>query len=155
MRGRKPKPTHLKLIEGNPGRRPLPKSEPKPAGDLTAAPDYFDDDQRATWDHAIANAPLGLLKQLDRDTLAVWVVARVMHAKAVQLQRKLDATSALPMLTRTRDGNVVQSPYLPIINKQAALMLKAAAELGFTPSSRSRVSLDNDPGNDGPGAKYF
>ena len=23
MRGRKPKPTHLKLLEGNPGRRPI------------------------------------------------------------------------------------------------------------------------------------
>ena len=23
MRGRKPKPTHLKLLDGNPGRRPL------------------------------------------------------------------------------------------------------------------------------------
>ena len=30
MRGRRPKPTALKLIEGNPGKRPLPRDEPTP-----------------------------------------------------------------------------------------------------------------------------
>ena len=30
QRGRKPKPTVLKELEGNPGRRPLNKNEPKP-----------------------------------------------------------------------------------------------------------------------------
>ena len=29
-RGRKPKPTAIKILEGNPGRRPLNKNEPKP-----------------------------------------------------------------------------------------------------------------------------
>ena len=32
MRGKKPKPTHLKLITGNPGKRPLNEAEPKPEG---------------------------------------------------------------------------------------------------------------------------
>ncbi|MBT6386690.1 MAG: phage terminase small subunit P27 family, partial [Alphaproteobacteria bacterium] len=30
MRGRKPKPTHLKAITGNPGKRPLNRDEPRP-----------------------------------------------------------------------------------------------------------------------------
>ena len=30
MRGRKPRPTHLRIIDGNPGKRALPKHEPKP-----------------------------------------------------------------------------------------------------------------------------
>jgi hypothetical protein len=30
MRGRKPKPTALRLLEGNPGRRPIRGSEPRP-----------------------------------------------------------------------------------------------------------------------------
>ena len=29
-RGRRPKPTHLKLIEGNPGKRPIDGAEPQP-----------------------------------------------------------------------------------------------------------------------------
>jgi hypothetical protein len=43
----------------------------------------------------------------------------------------------------------LQSPYLAILNKQAQIMLKAAAELGFSPSSRSRVQVTADP-KDGP-----
>ncbi len=30
MPGRPPKPTALKLLQGNPGKRPLPKGEPRP-----------------------------------------------------------------------------------------------------------------------------
>jgi hypothetical protein len=30
MRGRKPKPTRLKLVAGNPGKRPLNPREPTP-----------------------------------------------------------------------------------------------------------------------------
>src|SRR5215472_12923251 len=32
IRGRKPKPTQLKLVTGNPGGRPMPKCEPDPGG---------------------------------------------------------------------------------------------------------------------------
>ena len=32
LKGRKPMPTQLKVIMGNPGRRPLPKNEPYPGG---------------------------------------------------------------------------------------------------------------------------
>ncbi len=31
MRGRKPKPTAMKMLEGNPGRRPINGAEPKAA----------------------------------------------------------------------------------------------------------------------------
>jgi phage terminase small subunit len=33
-----------------------------------------------------------------------------------------------------------QSPYLAIANRQAEIMLRVAAEFGFTPASRSRIS---------------
>jgi phage terminase small subunit len=35
----------------------------------------------------------------------------------------------------------MQSPYLAIANKQAQIMTKAATETGFTPESRSRITL--------------
>jgi hypothetical protein len=36
----------------------------------------------------------------------------------------------------------LQSPYLAILNKQAQIMLKAGAELGFSPASRTRVQVE-------------
>lgn len=38
IRGRKPKPTNLKVLEGNPGKRPLPTNEVKPQRRLHVAP---------------------------------------------------------------------------------------------------------------------
>jgi hypothetical protein len=39
MRGRKPTPSHLKLIRGTARKDRAPKNEPKPHGDLLVAPD--------------------------------------------------------------------------------------------------------------------
>lgn len=65
MRGRRPKPTALKELEGNPGKRRLNRAEPKPDGDLYAAPEWMSATQRDSWAYAITHAPYGLLKQLD------------------------------------------------------------------------------------------
>ncbi len=149
MQGRKPKPTRLKVVAGNPGRRTLNKNEPKSTAYLSAAPDWFDEMQRQKWDVAIESAPRGLLGTMDREVLVVWVCASVMHRRAMVAQTTLDKGKAAPMLTKTPGGMPIQSPYVGIINKQAQIMIKAAAEMGFTPSSRSRLSVDTSNGSSG------
>ena len=42
QRGRKPKPTALKVLEGNPGKRPLNLYEPTPEGDLPECPEWLE-----------------------------------------------------------------------------------------------------------------
>jgi hypothetical protein len=84
MRGRKPVPTVLTNLRGNPGhaRRSNPV-EPKPQGELSAAPDWLTEAQREGWAYALRHAPPGVLKRLDRGALAVWVVAEDLHRQAV------------------------------------------------------------------------
>jgi len=135
MRGRKPKPTHLKLLEGNPGRRPLNHAEPVPVGDLHSAPEWLTDSQKEGWAYAIASAPAGLLKRIDRTLLTIWVVAEDLHREASEAITKGGA------IITTRNGEVAQNPYMAVMNRQVPVMLKAASELGFTPASRSRISL--------------
>ena len=137
MRGRRPTPTHLKELYGNPGKRPLNKNEPKPVGDLFEAPLWMSDSQREGWAYAITHSPDGLLKQLDRSVLAIWVVAEDLHREAAEKVTQYGLLTKSP-----HAGLPLQSPYLAILNKQAQLMLKAASELGFTPSSRSRVQIE-------------
>lgn len=149
MRGAKPKPTHLKLIEGNPGKRKLNRSEPKPKGALKDAPDWLTDEQKAGWDYAIEHAPNGLLKKLDQSALIVWVVAENLHRQATIAVGKFGLITKSPT-----KGEPMQNPYLPIINRQAQIMIKAAAELGFTPSSRSRVEVHGDEEED-PSDRFF
>ncbi len=49
MRGRRPKPTALKLIAGNPGKRPLNRNEPKPAHSVPTCPAHLSPTGKAEW----------------------------------------------------------------------------------------------------------
>jgi P27 family predicted phage terminase small subunit len=144
MRGRKPLPTHLKLFEGNAGKRAINRNEPKPAGDLFEAPGGLPAAALPFWTQAIAAAPKGLLKNLDLRVLAIWSIAAWLHSEAA----KQVATSAT--VIQTKSGEIMQHPSLSILNKQAMIMLKAAAEMGFTPSSRTRVKTDGGEGERNP-----
>ena len=139
MRGRKPVPTALKTLRGNPGKRVLPTDIAAP-GALFEPPEFLTARQRETWAYAIENAPAGLLRRLDRSVMTVWVVAADLHRQAAEEI----ATTGLVVRGQGKAAPPYQSPFIGILNRQAQVMLKAAAELGFTPSSRSRVALSPD-----------
>ena len=139
--GRAPIPTHLKIIRGNPGKRKLNQNEPKPVGNLVDAPAYFDEELREVWAYAIENAPRGLLKKLDSSVLETWCISHVLHRRASAEVRKHG------MLVKPPKSDVpIQSPYLPIVNKQAFIMLRAVDHLGFSPASRTRIAMGDVPG---------
>jgi P27 family predicted phage terminase small subunit len=136
MPGPKPKPTHLKIIEGNRGHRKLNRNEPIPEGDLRDAPSWLTTEQRAGYRYAVRHAPAGLLKKLDRSVLIVWVVAQSLHRNATEQVEKFGLVIKSPV-----KGEPMQNPFLSIINRQAVIMLRAADHLGFTPASRSKIQL--------------
>ena len=49
QRGRKPKPTAVKQLEGNPGKRQLNANEPKPAARAPSCPKWLEDDAKKEW----------------------------------------------------------------------------------------------------------
>ncbi|MFT8247197.1 P27 family phage terminase small subunit [Roseomonas sp. BN140053] len=141
--GPKPTPTALHRLRGsfNPTQHGRDRTgEPVPEGALPAeAPEWMTPGQRESWAYAMAHAPAGLLKPIDRGLLAVWVEAEDRHRMAMIQQAKLDAGSTLPLLTKGRDGQPTASPYLRLIRQAAETMLRAAGELGFSPASRPRL----------------
>jgi P27 family predicted phage terminase small subunit len=123
--------------EGNPGKRPLNTHEPQPDGERYGAPKWLSDTQREGRAFAISSSPPGLLKELDRSGLAIWVVAEDLHREAAE------KITQYGLLTKSPNAGLpLQSPYLAILNKQAQIMLKAGAELGFSPASRTRVQTE-------------
>ena len=145
-RGPRKTPTVLAKLRGNPGKRRLPKAEPQGRGDLWAPPIWFDAEQRDQWQYAMDHAPAGLLTGTDRETLAIWCVAAVEYARAARRVRE-DG-----QVVETSNGNVVQSPYLSVMNKQALIMLKAGGEMGFSPASRASLGSRVPEFRDGPGS---
>jgi P27 family predicted phage terminase small subunit len=138
-RGPRPVPTALKVLHGNPGHRAINKEEPVIEKELVLAPDWMTDPQKKLWDRVILEAPRNLLKSLDESVLTTWVVACDLHRQASEAVAKSGLVVKSPV-----KGDPMQNPYLAIINKQASIMMKAAAEMGFTPSSRSRIVLKKE-----------
>lgn len=134
---RRPKPSYLRVLEGNPGKRPVNHEEPVPIGDLPPPPHWMSDRQKELWRQTVAELPKGLLKDIDASIFTGWVVATDMHREATEMVNKYGMMVKSPV-----SGTPMQSPYVGIMNKQAALIAKFAAEMGLTPSSRSRVKVD-------------
>lgn len=135
MKGRKPKPAALHELHGNPSKLNMKtRREPAAPGDLAVAPDWMTEEQKAAWRYAVANAPLGILRAADRGALAVWVVAEDTHRRAST------ALGSSGLLVRNGDGPAEANPLIHIAHKQALVMIKAAAELGFTPVARARLA---------------
>jgi phage terminase small subunit len=68
-RGPKPKLTHLKLVTGNPGNRPLPSGEPDPQG-KPVKPKWLKTHAAALWVEVLAFA--FWLTEADSYKLAAW-----------------------------------------------------------------------------------
>lgn len=134
MRGRKPLPTALRLVTGNAGNRPLNALEPKPELAVPTCPAHLHPTAKAEWKRLARQLhTMGILTHLDRSVLAAYCQA---YGRWVEAERRLKET---PILLKTPAGFVQPSPWLGISNKSVELMLKFAAELGLSPSSRSRV----------------
>jgi P27 family predicted phage terminase small subunit len=136
MRGRKPKPTRLKLITGNPGKRPINAREPKPTVTAPTCPAHLNPSAKAEWKRLARQLHvLGMLTDLDRAALAAYCQA---YGRWAEAERKLKDT---PMLLKLPSGIIQQSPWLAIANKQVELMAKFMSELGLSPVSRTRVDV--------------
>lgn len=141
-KGRKPKPTILRLVGGNAGKRPLNKREPKVPAYLSSAPAHLNKDAKREW-RRLANDlyRVGLLTKIDRAVLAAYCQA---YGRWCQAEREL----ALPheegggLTIETSNGNWVQNPLVGIANKAAGDMARFAVEFGMTPSARTRIETE-------------
>ena len=136
MRGRKPKPTRLKWLAGNPGKRPLNENEPLPRVELPTCPKELSPAAKREWKRLVGElASLNMLTNLDRGALATYCQAYAMWTEAIQNVQKFGT------MVKSPTGYPVQSPYVSIANRQAEIMMRIASEFGFTPASRGRISV--------------
>ena len=140
-RGPKPKPTAIKALEGNPGKRPLNQYEPEPDLDHVDCPDWLDADARKEWERVYQRlVNCRVMTPLDVAVLADYCQSYAQMVRAeTNIQRYGD-------VIKTPSGYVQQAPHVGIYNQASKRMKQAAAELGLTPSSRTRIHTTE--GND-------
>ena len=135
MSGRRPKPTAIRRLEGNRGKRAWNHAEPTAPDALPRCPEHLAPVAKAEWRRVARTLHgMGVLTTIDRAALAAYCQA---YARWVEAEHRLRET---PPLVKTPSGYVQQSPWLAIANKQLELMGRYMIELGLTPASRSRVT---------------
>lgn len=141
MGGRPRKPTALKKLQGTLQRCRTPTAEPKPAGELKTVlpPDYLTESAKAIWTYALDQAPEGMLTTLDFAVFSRWVVLYDQFI-VVSAAIKREGT-----IQEAEDGSLAVNPMLRALNQTAATLRQLETELGFTPASRSKVSLVRAP----------
>ena len=139
MKGRKPKPTNIHVLEGGSKKthRPLNDREPKPPAAIPKCPKHLDKEARSEWNRMVKELePVGLLTNLDKTVFAIYCESFSTWAQAAKKIQEMG------MVRITKNGFTEQNPYFPIANKAKEQMMKALIELGMTPSSRSRIKVD-------------
>jgi P27 family predicted phage terminase small subunit len=140
MKGRKPTPTTLRILRGNPGKRPLPRDEPKLKPELPEPPEILQSVALAEW-HRMA--PLlhgaGLLTAIDGSALAAYCQS---YATWVEAHEKIRERGTVVVSSK---GQPMLSPYLKVANIAMQQWTRMLVEFGMTPSSRSRVKVPEAP----------
>lgn len=129
MAGRPRKPTALKLIEGNPGKRPLPENEPKPAPIPPDCPKWLLADAKKEWQRLAPELEsMGLLTRIDMAALAAYCQS---YARWKQAEAAMGRA-----VKKGEDPNGWEN----VARQRQKEMIACAKEFGFTPVSRTKVS---------------
>jgi P27 family predicted phage terminase small subunit len=140
-RGPRPEPTALKLLKGNPGKRPLNEREPRPSPGAPEAPAHLDEEASREWDRVVGTLDqLGLVTTLDRAALAGYCQAWSRWVDAEMKLREYGAVLKSPI-----KGVPLMSPYLTIANRALEQMRQFLSEFGMSPASRTRIRTDEPP----------
>lgn len=141
-RGPRPDPTVLRILKGNPGKRPPHKREPKPKL-VTAAPKcpgWMPPAGRAEWKRVVPELlRLGLLSIVDLAALQGYCAAYARALEADKLVKSMGLTIA------TKTGFFVQNPAVSISRLAWHAVRQFASEFGLTPSARTRLQVATTP----------
>lgn len=159
--GRAPTPNVVKLIKGNPGKRPIEKGEPTPDISAPDIPSHLNKDAQAEWQRIM---PLliryKLISEIDMAALALYCQSYG-RWKEAEKQIELVKTKSAGgdgLIVKSPTGYPIQNPYLAIANRAMEDCYKYLQQFGLSPSARTRVTvtLQGDLfGSEKTGTDYF
>jgi P27 family predicted phage terminase small subunit len=139
-RGPVPESNALRILKGNPSKRPLKGELPKPKPARPACPSWLSLEAKREWRRLAPElARIGLLTKLDIDTLAGYCSSYSVWRKAQEVLANHGSVYVTPK------GQLKARPEIEIANTAAEQMKSFASELGLTPSSRARMQLTQGP----------
>jgi phage terminase small subunit len=150
LRGPPPKPTRIRVLEGNRSRRPLPANEPQYPAGTPDRPSGMTAGGRKIWDTLVSEmAASGVLRPVDALALAQLCEDQAMLdslrrgmaemtrelAKKAKIKKLELSGGPLVHLSRTIEGRRT----LSTIRELSAQIIVQRREFGLTPASNGRV----------------
>lgn len=137
MAGRPPKPTALKKLSGNPGKRKLNHDPEFGSLNSMSVPRHLSREARREWHRVVKELDAaGLLTTVDRTALAAYCQA---YANWVEAEQHLQEEGRVMVFP---SGYSQISPWATVAKNALAEMKAFMTEFGMTPSSRSRIHVD-------------
>jgi P27 family predicted phage terminase small subunit len=138
MRGRRPKPTRLRKLEGNPGKRPINPDEPEPPAGIVACPEYLDASGKREWGRIYPLLTASkILTELDATALGAYCQEYSKWIAAEEKVKKLGSIVTSP------SGYPILNPYVSLGKNALQAMHRFLVEFGMTPASRSRLRIES------------
>lgn len=142
--GRKPKPTGLRLLEGNRGHRRV-KEAVKVALKAPPCPEWLSPIAKTEWKRVVPL--LGKLGQLGEVDMAALAAYCENYAIGVQCGNYIRRKGGYAKYLAKRNSQT--APHLVAMNKAFEKIRAFCSEFGMTPSSRGRMETPNtDEGSD-------
>ena len=137
VRGRKPKPDEIKILEGNLGKRPINKTKPKAKAKAPKCPDWLEDEAKKEWRRMSKQLEhLGLLTEIDMTSFAGYCQAYARWKAAEEFISKHGT------IVKTPSGYWQQVPQVSIAQTYLKIMNRFCEQFGLTPSSRTRLNSE-------------
>ena len=130
--------TKLKIIRGNPGKRPLPGPEPKPKINSSAPlpPKHLSYRAKKEWRRlAEIHHPIGLLTEAD---LSQFELLCEMFS---QYQQALGKLKKQGQVIANKAGFAIENPLSAISRKSYLAWYKLSKDFGLNPAERSKMAI--------------
>jgi len=151
--GRKPKPTQMHILNGNPSKIRLEdrigkevKTKEYGPGEYPKAPEWLDEIAKNEWNRV---APMlsecKLLTEADIKALEAYCKC---WSRYVEAERQMDELGSTIFQPNQKSKYVQQLPQVAIAQKYLKLCKDFMTEFGLTPSSRGRMLLPGEQDED-------
>jgi P27 family predicted phage terminase small subunit len=145
------KPTNLKLLEGNPGKRPINKNEVKPEIAIPKCPSWLDKEAKKEWKRISTQLyHLKLLTHIDLAGLASYCYY---YSRWIGAAQNLIGEDEI--LISPKGGRYI-NPRINLISSYNKIMRDYLSKFGLTPSDRANLDMImNDDDEDSGILKYL
>lgn len=151
--GRKPKPTQMHILNGNPSKIRLEdrignevKMKEYAPGEFPPAPEWLDNVAKEEWNR-VAPMLAGCKLLTEADTKALEAYCKC-WSRYIEAEKQMDEVGSTIFQPNQKSKYVQQLPQVAIAQKYLKLCKDFMTEFGLTPSSRGRMSLPGEADED-------